>query len=101
MGEFGKGPELQAQQHQHVATGNVDCKPIPDEVAAERNNCALRGKVIPDRMTQVSVIGGNTKAVLDVSLPLACTWRETKASLGSGLGPFLLHPLEILQKLFL
>ncbi len=99
MGEFGKGPELQARQHWRAATGNVDRKPIPNEVAVERDNCALRGQVIPDRMTRVSTIGGNTKAALDFSLPLAYTRRKTKASLGSELDPFLLHPLEISRKL--
>ncbi len=88
MGEFGKGPELQARQHRRAARGNLDRKPIPGEVAAEHDNCALGGQVIPDQMTWVSAIGGYTKAALDVSLPLACTWHKTKALLGSGLGPF-------------
>jgi hypothetical protein len=94
VGEFGKRPELQARQHWRAGRGNVDHKPIPDEVAAECNNWALQGLVILDRMAWVSAIGGNTKAALDISLPLT-------ALLGLELGPFLLHPLEILQKLFL
>jgi hypothetical protein len=65
--------ELQARQNRRAATGNMYSEPIPNEIAAERNNCALCGQVILDQMTWVSSIGGNTKAVLDVSLPLACT----------------------------
>jgi hypothetical protein len=72
--------------------GNVDSEPIPDEVAAERDDCALCRKVVPDRiLTQVSPIGGNVEAALDVSLPLAGTWCKTEVSSGLGLGPFLLH----------
>jgi hypothetical protein len=96
VGKYSKGLELQAQQHRCAATGNVDYKPIPDELAAEHDNCRLRGQVIPDRMARVFAIGGNTKAALDISLPLACTWHEMDALSGLGLGPFLLHPLKIL-----
>ncbi len=84
---------MQAQQHRRTVMGNVDYEPIPDKLAAERNNCALRGQVIPEWMAWVSAIGGTTMAALEVSLPLACTWHETDALSGSGLGPFLLHPL--------
>jgi hypothetical protein len=81
--------------------GDVDSEPIPDELAAERNNRALCGQVVTYRiLTWVSVIGGNTKAALVVSLPLACTWHETMASSGLGLGPFLLHPQQYHGKYF-
>jgi hypothetical protein len=101
VGEFSKGPELQAQQHWRTAMGNMDYEPILDELVAKSNNRTLRRQVIPNRMARVSAIRGNTKAALDVSLPLTCICRKMDASLGSGLGPFLLHPLEILRKLFL
>jgi hypothetical protein len=80
--------------------GNVDSEPIPNLIVAEDNNRALCGQIIPDQMAWVSTIRGNTKAALDIFLPLACTWRKMEALLRSGLGPLLWHPRQCCENYF-
>ncbi len=71
----------------------MDLEPVPEELAANCNDHALCGQVVPNWIaTMVSQTRGNTEAPLDISLPHACTWHKMEALLWAGPGPLLLHP---------